>query len=358
MLVERCRGASAKFARMSFRPRNFASDNVSAICPEAWATLTEANRDHMPGYGDDAWTARATSAIRERAGRPCDVLFVFTGTAANALALAALCPPYGRVACHTAAHVAQDECGAPSFLGGGLQLALLDGPNGKLTPESLERWASTSDLHVGKPSAVTLTQSTELGTVYSLDELRAVREVARRRGLRIHLDGARIANAMASLGCGLGELVEAAGCDVLSLGGTKNGIVGSEALVVFDRALTEALDFRRKQAGQLASKSRFLSAPWVGLLESGAFERNAQNANALAARLEAGLRELGLPAVNPREANAVFVKVPPDAAKRLQEAGWRFYFEACWGGDRFVCGWDTRPDDVDALLHDVREALG
>lgn len=342
---------------MTVRARQLASDNVSGVCPEAWAALTQANQDHAPGYGDDAWTARAVEQIRGLVGRQdAQVFFVFSGTAANALCLATLCPPYGRVACHVAAHVAQDECGAPGLLGGGLQLAPLPGPQGKLTPAAVERWASVKDLHVGVPSAVTLTMSSELGTLYALDELRALRDVARRCKLKLHIDGARFTNALAGLGCTAAEVVEASGCDALSLGGTKNGLMGSEAVVLFDPALAEAFEFRRKQSGQLASKHRFLSAPWVGALESGAFLRQGVHANAMAKRLAAGFQQRGLPPVNPVQANAVFVNFPAGIAEKLKSAGWRFYFEDCWGGDRFVCGWDTRAEDVDALLADLDRA--
>jgi threonine aldolase len=342
---------------MEPRPRQLASDNVSGVCPEAWAALSEANRDHAPGYGDDAWTARAVAAIRKLVGRPeAQVFFVFTGTAANALSLATLCPPYGRVACHLAAHVAQDECGAPGFLGGGLQLSPLAGRDGKLEPESLSGWATFKDLHVGIPSAVTLTMSSELGTLYALAELRALKEVAQKYKLRVHLDGARFTNALAGLGCTAAEVVEASGCDALSLGGTKNGLMGSEAVVLLDPALAEAFEYRRKQAGQLASKHRFLSAPWVGALESGAYLRGGVHANAMAARLAAGFAVRGIQPVNPVQANAVFVNFPGRVADALKGKGWRFYAEECWGGDRFVCGWDTRAEDVDALLGDLDRA--
>ena len=252
--------------------------------------------------------------------------------------------------------MAQDECGAPGFLGGGLQLSPLPGRDGKLEPEALARWASFKDLHVGIPAALTLTMSSELGTLYSLAELRALREVARTHKLRIHLDGARFTNALAGLGCTAADVVEASGCDALSLGGTKNGLMGSEAVVLLDPALAEAFEYRRKQAGQLASKHRFLSAPWVGALESGAFLRQGVHANAMAARLAAGFAARGIKPVNPVQANAVFVNFPPKVAEALKARGWRFYAEECWGGDRFVCGWDTREEDVDALLADLDQS--
>lgn len=333
------------------------SDNISAVCPEAWQALEEANRDQVPSYGEDPWTARAADAIRRFLGRDGEVFFVFTGTAANALSLATLAPPFGRVACTPGAHVLLDECGAPGLFGGGLQLSPLAAPHGKLDRAALDDWASSVDVHVGLPAAVTLTQASELGTVYSLDALRAIAGVARARSLRVHLDGARFANALAALGCSPAELLDAAGCDALSLGGTKNGLLGSEAVVLFDRDLARQFGFRRKQAGQLASKHRFLAAPWLGVLESGAYLRNGAHANAMAARLEAGARELGLLPVHPREANALFLDLPGAAAERLRSRGWRFYREESWGAERFVCGWDTRDDDVARLLTDFRSAL-
>ncbi|MEO8502320.1 MAG: beta-eliminating lyase-related protein [Acidobacteriota bacterium] len=336
------------------RQRGFRSDNTSGVCPEAWATLEEANRDHAPAYGEDRWTARATELVREAVGAAdCAVFFLFTGTAANALALAALCPPHGIVGVTPNAHVLTDECGAPGFFGHGLQLQVLATRLGKLDPTGIAGWATLNDVHVGKPSALSLSQCTELGTVYSLSELEALRGVARQHRLKLHLDGARLANACASLGATPAEIAQAAGAHTLVLGGTKNGMMGSEALVFFDPAAAEDFAFRRKQTGQLASKQRFIAAPWVGMLESEAWLRYATRANEHAASLAAGVARLGLGPVHPCEANEVFMSLTSAQAGELETRGWPLYFESEWGGFRAVCSWDTSAEDVADFVRDL-----
>lgn len=339
------------------RPRQFSSDNASGACPEVMAALAEANRDHAPGYGSDPVTKRAVEAVRRLFRRDCDVFFVATGTAANALALAALAPPYGLVACSRVAHVYNDECGAPGHLGNGLQLRPFDGPDGKLRPDALDALMGLRHVHAGKPAAVSLTQSTELGTVYTVAELRALGDAARSHGLKVQLDGARIANASAALDADVGALADASGADALALGGTKNGLVAAEALVLFDRRAAEAFEHHRKRSGHLLSKHRFLAAQWLGALESGAWERNARHANAMAARLEAGARGLGLRPLHAREANALFLALDASARARMAERGWILYDDPAWGGTRMVCSWDTTEADVDAFLADLAAAL-
>ncbi|HWG92003.1 MAG TPA: beta-eliminating lyase-related protein, partial [Candidatus Thermoplasmatota archaeon] len=309
--------------------------------------------DHAVSYGGDPWTKRAHEAIRHLLGMDCEVFLLFTGTAGNALALAHLAPPYGRVACHEAAHVLHDECSAPQFFGAGLALHPLPGAHGKIDPAALETFATSQHVHSGKAAAVTLTQATELGTVYSLVELRALREVARRHGLRVHMDGARFANAVATLRVSPREIIEAAGLDALTLGGTKNGMMGAEAVCFFNRDLAREFDYRRKQAGQLASKHRFLAAQWVGALESGAWLRHAENANAMAALLEAGLSKHGFTPVHPRGANEIFLKLPAPTVAALQARGWVLYDDPAWGGHRLVCSWDVTREDVEAFLGDL-----
>lgn len=338
--------------------RPFASDNTAGACPEVLAAVAEAARGHAPSYGSDPWTERATEAIRRLVGRDdAEVFLVFTGTAANALALATLAPPFGLVACHPAAHALNDEAGAPGLLGGGLQMRALPGRDGKVQPGALAAFVEDAHLHTGKPAAVTLTQATELGTVYTLEELRALRDAAGAAGLRIHMDGARLANAVETLGCTVADVVASAGLDALSLGGTKDGAISAEAVVLFDRALADAFAYRRKQAGQLASKHRFLAAQWVGLLETDAFRRNARQANAMAARLEAGAHKLGLPAAWPREANEVFLPLDARTREGLAARGWTLHDDPAWGATRIVAAWDTTEADVDALLADLAEAL-
>src|ERR1043166_3500806 len=247
--------------------RHFASDNYAGICPEAWAALDEANRGHAPAYGDDLWTDQASDLIRDIFETNCEVFFVFNGTSANSLSLASLCQSYHSILCHEIAHVEKDECGAPEFFSNGTKVLLLGGGEGKITPEEIEATVKKrTDIHYPKPRAVSVTQATEVGTVYRPDELRAIGDVARRLGLKMHMDGARFANAVASLGLSPKEMTWQAGVDGLCFGGTKNGTHVGEAVVFFNLELAAEFDYRCKQAGQLASKMRFLSAPWVGML--------------------------------------------------------------------------------------------
>ncbi len=340
--------------------RHFASDNYAGICPEAFAALAEANVRHAPGYGEDAWTARAADLIRETFEADAEVFFVFNGTAANSLALASLCQSYHSIVCHETAHVETDECGAPEFFSNGTKVLTVAGPGGKVTPDAVEHAVRRrSDIHYPKPRVVSLTQATELGTLYAPEELAAVGERARALGLKVHVDGARFANAVAALGCAPKALSWQAGVDVLCLGGTKNGMAVGEAVVFFDRALAAEFDYRCKQAGQLASKMRFLAAPWIGLLRDGAWLRNAAHANAMAARLEAALREIpGVEILQPRQVNSVFVRFPGRGADALRERGWRFYDFIGSGGSRLMCAWDTSEDDVRAFADEVRAACG
>ncbi len=340
------------------RARNFASDNWSGICPEAWAALEAANRDHCPAYGDDPYTEKACEWLRDFFETDCEVYFTFNGTAANSLALASLCRSYHSVVCHALAHVETDECGAPEFFSKGTKVLLVDGKLGKVSLEAVEeRIHRRNDIHYPRPKVLSLTQSTELGTVYTVDELHAAGALARRHGLRVHMDGARFANALATLEVPPRSITWEAGVDVLCFGGTKNGMPVGEAVVFFDRTLAAEFDYRCKQAGQLASKMRFLAAPWVGMFESGAFTRHARHANRAAARLAAGLEALGLPPRYPRESNAVFVSLKPEWAEELRERGWYFYEFIGETGARFMCSWDTADVDVDALLQDCAEVL-
>lgn len=340
----------------------FASDNTSGICPDAWEALAEANRGHHPSYGTDKWTSRACSLIRSVFEKPdAEVYFVFNGTAANSLALASLCQSYHSVICHQAAHVETDECGAPEFFSNGTKLLVAAGAEGKLTPDEVERLVlKRTDIHFPKPRALSLTQSTEFGTVYQPEEIAALSAVAARHGLAVHMDGARFANALAGVSATRGSLSPAAlswraGVDVLCLGGTKNGMNTTEAVVFFNPELAREFDYRCKQAGQLASKMRFLSAQWVGMLEHGAWLRHAAHANTMARRLaEVFSKTPGVELVRQPEANAVFVTMPDELSQRLKESGWHFY-GFIGGGFRFVCSWATRPADIDALAADLRQ---
>jgi threonine aldolase len=340
----------------------FASDNYAGVCPAAMKWFVEANGSgHEPGYGDDRWTQRAADLIRTLFQTDCDVYFIFNGTAANSLALASLCQSYHSVICTPVAHVETDECGGPEFFSNGskLLLAEADSPSarvGKLTPDAIEQLVTKrSDIHYPKPKVVSITQATELGTVYSVEEIRAIAAIAKRRKLKLHMDGARFANAVAHLGCHPSDITWRAGVDVLCFGGTKNGLPVGEAVVFFDRTLAEDFAWRVKQAGQLASKMRFISAPWVGLLEGETWLANARHANAMAQRLYEGIRGLrGVQPMHPPQANAVFVQLPKSAVDALHARGWKFYQFIAGGGCRLMCAWDTTPEAVDALVADLR----
>ena len=336
---------------------DFASDNTAGICPEAWAVLEQANQGATPPYGEDMWTRRAADRIREVFEIDCDVYFVYGGTAANSLSLASLCQSYHSVICYDRAHVERDECGAPEFFSGGTKILLAGGASGKLDPAEVEEIVTRrSDIHYPKPHVVSLTQATELGTVYTPEEIASLAAVASRHGLAVQMDGARFANATASLGVSPRVITWEAGIDVLCLGGTKNGMAFGEAVVFFRRELAYEFDYRCKQAGQLASKMRFLAAPFLGMLEDGAWLARAAHANAMARRLADGARKAtGVRVVFPVEANTVFLEMPADTAAALHAREWRFYGFIGDQGYRFVCSWATTPETVDALLSDLHE---
>lgn len=334
---------------------DFASDNTSGICPEAWAAMAAANSGRVPSYGDDSWTTRAADMIRATFETDCEVFFVFNGTAANSLSLASLCQSYHSVICHDQAHVERDECGAPEFFSNGTKLLLAGGSQGKLDPVEVESVVTRrSDIHFPKPRVITLTQATELGTVYTPAEISALSEVARRRGLAVHMDGARFANAVASLGVAPKAITWQAGVDVLSLGGTKNGMAVGDAVVFFRRDYAREFDYRCKQAGQLCSKMRFLAAPWVGMLEQGAWLHRAAQANTMARALAARLTALpGVQLIAPVEANGVFVEMPKSLADALLARGWKFYNFIGERGYRLMCSWETTAAVIEEFAADA-----
>jgi threonine aldolase len=339
--------------------QQFASDNYAGICPEAWAAMEAANRGHATAYGDDAWTTGAANAFRNLFETECEVFFVFNGTAANSLALASLCQSYHGVICCDASHVETDECGAPEFFSNGSKLLVAQGTDGKLTPASIHELATKrQDIHFPKPRVVTVTQPTETGRVYSLDELKAISEACKEHGLSLHMDGARFANACASLGCSPAELSWKSGVDVLCFGGTKNGMAVGEAVLFFDKKLATDFDYRCKQAGQLASKMRFLTAPWVGMLESGAWLKNAEHANRCAQYFVERVRRIpNIQVVSDVDANTVFLSAAEEILSGLRERGWRFY-TFIGGAARIMFAWDTDLKRVDALLKDLEECAG
>lgn len=334
----------------------FASDNYSGICPEALSALAEANTGFENAYGDDGYTAKACDLIRDFFETDCQVFFAFNGTAANSLALASMCQSYHSIISHELAHIETDECGAVEFFSNGIKLLLAPGTHGKVDPEAAEQIIlKRTDIHYPKPRVLSLTQSTEIGTVYSKEELNVLNDLADKYDLKIHMDGARFSNALASLGCSPKEISWQAGVDVLTLGGTKAGMPVGEAVVFFNKDMAEDFGYRCKQAGQLASKMRFLSAPWIGLLENDAFRTHAAHANKCAARLAQALRAIpSISLIHPVQANAVFVQMPESLIAALKDRGWHFYTFIGSGHARFMCSWATQPEDIDALIADVR----
>jgi threonine aldolase len=336
--------------------QQFASDNYSGICPEAWAAMEAANHGHAPSYGDDPWTARAADAFRELFETDCEVFFAFNGTAANSLALASLCQSYHSVICAESAHVETDECGAPEFFSNGSKLVVAKSDDGKLSPAAIRELATKrNDLHYPKSRVATITQATETGLVYTPDELRAVAAACDDHKLKLHMDGARFANACAGAGCSPAELSWKSGVDVLCFGGTKNGMAVGEAILFFDRRLAEDFEYRCKQAGQLASKMRFVAAPWVGLIESGAWLRNAAHANACAGYFAEKLVDIpGIRIAGPVQANGVFIHTAAEVLDALRQRGWRFY-TFIGGAARFMFSWDSKLERIDQLCFDLRE---
>jgi threonine aldolase len=337
-------------------PQQFASDNYSGICPVAWEAMDKANRGYAVSYGDDPWTLRASDTFRSLFEIDCEVFFAFNGTAANSLALASLCQSFHSVICAESAHVETDECGAPEFFSNGSKLLAARSEDGKLSPSAIRELATKrQDIHYPKPRVATITQSTETGLAYPSDELRAVAAACRDHGLKLHMDGARFANACAYLGCSPAELSWKSGVDVLCFGGTKNGMAVGEAILFFDRSLAEDFDYRCKQAGQLASKMRFLAAPWVGMIESGVWLKNAGHANACARYFAEQIAAIpNVRVVYSVQANAVFVCTSSAILQTVQERGWKFY-TFIGGAARFMFSWDSDLQRIDQLCRDLRE---
>ena len=336
----------------------FASDNTAGICPEALDALQAANEGWLASYGNDALTREVCDRLRELFETECDVYFVFNGTAANSLALATMCQSYHSVICTDAAHIETDECGAPEFFSNGTKLLTAPHRDGKLQVEDVRLLATRrKDIHYPRPRVVSIAQTTETGTVYRPGEVAALSAVAREHGLRLHMDGARFANAVAALGLAPADVTWRAGVDVLCFGGTKMGLPVGEAVVFFDRGLSEEFAWRCKQAGQLASKMRFLSAPWLGMLRDDVWLRHAAHANRMAARLAEGLCALpGVSLISPCDANGVFVELPAPAVAALGDAG-VVYYTFIGGGARFMCSWATSDAAVDELVALVAAAL-
>jgi threonine aldolase len=333
----------------------FFSDNTSSACPELIAALNAANHGLARAYGDDEWTQRLDHTLGEFFGTTVRAFAVTTGTAANALALATLSPPYGAIFAYADAHIAVDECGAPGFFAGGAQLALLPGDHGRLAAATLAAALDEHrvDVHTLQPAAVSLTQATELGTVYQPAHIAELAALAHRHGLKVHMDGARFANALVHLGCHPGDVTWRAGVDVLSFGATKNGAFGAEAVVFFDTALVRDFELRRKRAGHLLSKSRYVAAQLLAYVESGVWQRNAARTNRLAQDIA---RAAGAALLHPVEANEVFVGLGTARCEALRAAGFEFYDwgAASAGEARLVVSWDQPEGDVAALCAALR----
>jgi threonine aldolase len=308
---------------------NFASDNAYGAMKEIVAALAQAGEGAARSYGDDEITARVRARLRDIFEHDVFVYPVVTGTAANALALATLVPPHGAIICHAQSHIAVDECGAPEFFSHGAKLVALEGDHAKLSPATVEHALAHFQkgfVHHAQPTAISLTQATERGTVYSLAELRAISDVARRHDLKLHIDGARFANALVRLRCSPAEATWRAGVDALSFGATKNGALGAEAVVFFYEKDVADFEYRRKKSGHLLSKMRFLSAQLDAYLENDRWLKAAAHANALARKLGDALAQLpGAELADPVEANAVFVRLPDETVARLRKAGAVFY---------------------------------
>ena len=333
---------------------NFCSDNVTGVAPEIMAAIAAANTGPAMGYGNDDTTRRVQKRISELFETDAAVFPVATGTAANALALAVMTPPYGAVYCHKGAHINVDECGGPELFTGGAKLIDLPGANGKLDAalifDALAE-GTQGNVHCAQPAAVSLTQATERGTVYKPDEIREISELAHKHKLNVHMDGTRFANAVASLGCSPADLSWRAGVDVLSLGGTKNGAMAAEAIIFFDRGLAASFGYHRKRAGHLFSKMRFVSAQLGALFEDGLWLRHAGHSNKMARRLAEGIA--GLPRVrilNPVEANLFFVRMPEAVLTGLEADGFRFYREGGPETIRLVTAFNTDPAHVEAFI--------
>lgn len=338
--------------------RGFASDNYAGLHPEVLAAIAEANGGHQISYGEDAYTERLTEVMAGHFGREVQVFPVLNGTGANVLSLASMVPPWGAVVCSATAHIHTDEGGAPEKVAG-LKLLPVPTPDGRLTPELIDHEAwGWGDEHRAQPLVVSITQTTELGTCYRPEDIAAITEHAHARGMRVHLDGARLANAAAFLGLPIRAFTSDVGVDVVSFGGTKNGALAAEAVVVLDPAASNGLTFLRKTDMQLASKMRFVSAQLLALLEGDLWLRSAQHANTMAQRLRDAVTGLpGVEITRPVEANAVFAVLPPGVADELRKQ-FRFYdWNPATGEVRWMCAFDTQESDVYAFAGALRGLL-
>jgi threonine aldolase len=352
--------ASASTAARLHDPsiRGFASDNYSGVHPEVLAALAAANEGHQVSYGEDDYTARLQQLMEEHFGEGIECFPVFNGTGANVLSLQSLLPRWGAVICASTAHINMDENGAPERIGG-IKLLQVATADGKLTPELIDKEAwGWGDEHRAQPLAVSITQTTELGTCYTPEEVRAIAEHVHARGMKLHMDGARLANAAAHLDVPLRAFTRDAGVDILSFGGTKNGLLFGEVVVALNPQAADGLAYLRKMNMQLASKMRFMSAQFIALLEGDLWLRSASHANAMAARLRAGVESIpGVQLSQKTESNGVFAVLPAGVADRLRTS-FRFYdWNEAAREVRWMCSFDTTEEDVDAFIAAIKREL-
>jgi len=340
----------------------FASDNVSCACPEVMDAVVAANSGIAASYGADSHTVKLQATLSDFFETGVIVFPVVSGTAANALALSALTPSYGKVFCHQMSHINTDECAAPEFFTGGAKLIPLASDDGKITPEALTAAIrGKGNVHAAQPAALSITQSCEVGTVYQLDEIAAVAKTAHEHGLNVHMDGARFANALVALNTSPAEMTWKSGIDVLSLGGTKNGCLAAEAVVFFKPELVQAFPYLHKRAGQLLSKMRFVSAQLEAYVSNDIWRRNAQHANAMAARLSKGLAAIpGIELEFPTQSNEIFANIPRKVIERLAAKGIQITEGELdeTAPPRFVTAWDSKVEDVDNLIAAIELCSG
>ena len=338
--------------------RGFGSDNHSGISPEILQAIADANEGHALAYGDDEWCQRAEEAIRRHFGEQAKVYFVFNGTGANTLSIDLMCRSHEAVVCAETAHINVDECGAPQRVVG-CRLLTVDTPDGKLTPELVQkRLHGFGFEHHSQPKAISITQSTELGTLYTIGEIKALAELAHKYNMYLHVDGARLANAAVALGCSFKEMTTDCGVDIVSFGGTKNGMLMGESVVVLNKALDVDVKYRRKQMTQLASKMRFVAAQYEAYLDSGLWRRNAEHSNRMARKLEEAVRQVkGVEVIYPVQVNGVFARMPRAAWQRLQQ---EFFFYD-WDFDRnevrWMCSFDTTEEDIEAFVGALKKIM-
>lgn len=334
---------------------SFGSDNHSGVCNEAFNAIVEANRGHVHAYGDDPYTAKAVALFKKEFGADARVLFVFNGTGANVLCLDAMCRSHHAVICAETAHINVDECGAPQRIVG-CKLLTVRTVDGKLTPQGVrEHLHGFGFEHHSQPRAISITEPTELGTLYTIDEIKALANLAHDYGMFLHIDGARLANAAAALGCGLADLTTKAGVDCVSFGGTKNGLMMAESAVLLNASLDVDMPYRRKQMSQLCSKMRYAAAQFVAYLDHELWRRNANHSNKMAQRLKASVEGIeGVRVMYEVQANSVFVQMKREIWQALQQEYFFYDWDEANDVVRWMCSWDTTEDDIDAFVQRLK----